>query len=197
MTRHSSASAFAYAFASALLLLVSFASLAFGQGQPVNQVSGPPPNNFVSYSDVGSTPHYVCYAQALQPVTSFYISSGTLVSIAVSGSTGTITFSGTSYLWIGAVVTVAGATVAPTLNGSYSVTGVSGSTATITTSGVAGATYTDATMFLSTNAPLLNQTVWAIQVTQYASSNQTAQYWAGPPSMTPPMNLACSNRHNY
>jgi hypothetical protein len=176
----------------------ALAILAFGQGQPVNQVSGPPTNNYVTYYDLGSTPQYICYAQALQPPgSSFYLSSGTLVSIAVSTNVGTITFGSTSYLWTGAVVNISGATVATALNGSYSITAVSGSTATIATSGVGNATYTDATLVLTTSAPLLNQSVWSILVTQYSGSNPITQYWAGNPAVTPPMNLACSNRHNY
>ena len=181
----------------ALLCFQALVALA-QQGQAVNQVSGPPPNNYVTFYDIASTPQYTCYAQALQfPATGFYISSGTLTNIVVSSNVGTITFSSTSFLWVGARITVSGATVATGLNASYSVTGVTGSTATIATSGVANGTYTDATLVVSTSAPLLNQAVWAIQVTQYSGSSPIGQYWAGTPSPLPPMNLACSNRHNY
>lgn len=179
----------------AIAVLV-LAAAAFGQGPAVNQVQGPTPNDFVSYFDLGSTPQYQCMAQALQPRTTWYKSSGTVTQIAVSSNVGTITFSGTSYLWVGARVTVAGSATAA-LNATYSVTVVSGSTATITTSGVSDGTYTDSTMTVYTTAPLLNQSVWAIQVTQYSGGSPSGQYWAGTPAATPPMNLACSNRRNY
>ena len=178
------------------LLLLSSALL-FGQGQPTNQVQGPTTNNFVMYYDLGSTPQYICYAQSLQPPASFFKSSSTLTSIAVATNVATINFSSTSYLWVGAVVTISGATVAPALNGTYSVTAVSGSTATITTAGVSDGTYTESTLVVTTSAPLLNKTIWAILVTQYASTNPLTQYWAGTPSVTPQMNLACSNRSKY
>lgn len=176
---------------------IAAALSSFTQGQPVNQVAGPTTNNFVSYYDIGSTPQYICYAQSLQPGTSFYKASTTLTNIAVSTNVATITFSSTTYLWTGAVIVISGATVVSALNGTYSVTGVSGSTATVATSGVADATYTESTLVVSTSAPLLNQAVWAILVTQYSGSNPITQYWAGTPSVTPPMNLACSNRSKY
>src|SRR5580704_10618518 len=122
---------FRVACATWLFICLAATAFVFGQGQPVNQVQGPTANNFVSYYDIGSTPQYICYAQALQPPgTSFSIAASTLTNIAVSANVGTITFSGTTYLWTGAVIKISGATVATALNGSYSVTAVSGSTAT-------------------------------------------------------------------
>jgi hypothetical protein len=180
----------------AVVLIVLAALETFGQVQAVNQAQGPTSNNYVTYLDIGSTPQYICEAQAVQPLTTFYVSSSTLTQIAVSSNVGTITFASTSYLWIGARITVAGSATTA-LNGTYSVTGVSGSTATIATSGVSNGTYNDSTLTVSTRAPLLNSLVWAIQVTQYSGANQIGQYWAGTPGPIPPMNLACSSRHNY
>lgn len=180
----------------AIGFLLVFAAAAFSQSQATNQVGGPPPNNYVSVFDISSTPQYVCQAQAVQPVTTFPL-GGTLTNIVVSSNVGTITFTSTSYLWVGAQITVTGATVATALNATYKVTGVSGSTATITTAGVANATYTDAGMMVATNAPLLNNPVWAIQITQYTSGSPSDQYWAGTPSPVPPMNLKCSSRASY
>jgi hypothetical protein len=172
------------------------AGAAFGQAQAVNQVQGPTSNDYVSYFDIASTPQYICQAQAFQPITTFYVASSTLTSIAVSSNVGTITFSSTSYLWVGATVVVAGSATTA-LNGTYSVTAVSGSTATITTVGVSNGTYNDTTLTVSTTSPLLNSKIWAIQVTQYSAGSAVGQYWAGAPAITPPMNLACSNRHSY
>jgi hypothetical protein len=167
-----------------------------GQGQAVNQVGGSPPNSVVQqlfYS--GSNLIYVCNAPAYSKLSTFYISSGTLTNVVVSGGTGTITFSSTSYLWQGAQITLAGSATTA-LNGTYKVTAVSGSTATITTSAANG-TYTDATLTLSTRAPLLNDHVWAIQEFVYASSVLTGTYWAGTPSVTPSSGLQCSNGANF
>ena len=54
-----------------------------------------------------------------------------------------------------------------------------------------------ATINFSSTSYLLNKTIWAILVTQYASTNPLTKYWAGTPSVTPQMNLACSNRSKY
>jgi hypothetical protein len=179
-----------------LILAVTVALSAWSQGAPVNQVQGPPPNNDVFIYDIASTPQYTCVAASFQPTTTFYKATNTLSQIAVATNVATATFSGTSYLWVGAQVVVAGSTTAA-LNGTYKVTAVSGSTATFTTSGVADATYNNTALTLSTQAPLLNAAVWSIQITQYSAGSPVGSYWAGPPSIVPPRTLACSNRANY
>ena len=75
---------------------------------------------------------------------------------------------------------------------------VSGSTCrTIATSGVSDATYNDATLNVSTLAPLLNAAVWAIHAFKYdGSNNLIGAFWEGTPSTNIPQ-LACSNRANY
>jgi hypothetical protein len=179
-----------------LLLFFALAAGAFAQGQAVNQVGGPTPDSWVAnmtYS--GSNLSYVCWARALQPVTTFYESSSTLTNIVVSTGTATITFSSTSYLWIGAQITVAGSTTTA-LNGTYKVTGVASSTATFTTA-AGDATYNNAALTVSTTAPLLNAAVWSIQELVYSSSNVVGVYWAGTPSIVPSQGLACSNGGNY
>lgn len=183
-----------------VLLLTALAGACFAQGA-VNQVSAPPPDNYVQqlFYDGSNNLIYACRAVAYQPLTTFYKSSATLTNIVVTTngvSSGVITFSSTSYLWVGAQITVAGSATAA-LNGTYKVTAVSGSTATITTVGVSDATYTDATLTVSTRAPLLNAAVWAIQALTYdGSNNLTGTYWTGTPSPTVPM-LACSARASY
>lgn len=180
-----------------LVLLVVGSGLGWGQGA-VNQVSAPPPDNYVNqlYYDGSNNLTYVCRAAAIQPLTTWYKSSTTLTSIVVLTNVGTINFSSTSYLWVGAQITVAGSTTSA-LNGTYKVTAVSGSTATITTSGVSNATYNNAALTVSTRAPLLNSAVWAIQALTYDGSNLlTGVYWAGTPSPTVPL-LACSSRASY
>ena len=155
--------------------------------------------NCVQQLFYNSTPSltYVCAANALQPVSTFYRSSSTLTSIVVATNVGTINFSSTSYLWVGATVVVAGSTTSA-LNGTYQVSAVSGSTATIATSGVADATYNNAAMTVSTTSPLLNASVWAIQVLKYnATPSLTSVFWAGLPSTSVPHALKCSDRGNY
>jgi hypothetical protein len=180
-----------------VFLFLLLAVLAFAQGASVNQVAGPPPDNRVSqffYS--GSNLQYICSAAVLQQPTTFTVAATTLTSIAVSTNVGTITFSSTSYLWPGARVTVSGSTTAA-LNGTYTITAVSSATATITTVGVGDATYNNAALVITTNAPLLNKSVWAIQVLTYTASTLTGTYWAGGSYAAVPQGLACSNRAAY
>ena len=180
-----------------IFLLFLLAAVAFSQGAAVNQVSGAPPNNQVQQLFyTGANIQYLCVADAQQQPTQFKVSDKTLTQIVVSTNVGTITFSSTSYLWVGARITVSGSTTAA-LNGTYTVTGVSAATATITTAAVGDATYNNAAMVITTNAPLLNKPVWAIEVFTYASSLMSGAYWAGGPSIPVPLTLVCSNRALY
>lgn len=178
------------------LLFVLCPALSFGQGQAVNLAAAPPPDNFVSYFGyTGSTLIYECRAQSRSTGGYWSVASSTVTNIVVLSNVGTITFSSTTYLWTGAVIVVSGSSTSA-LNGTYTVTGTSGSTATITTSGVSNATYTTG-IVITTNAPLLNQPVWAIHEYKYSGSNLQTNYWAGTPSPNIAMNLACSNAANY
>lgn len=96
----------------------------------------------------------------------------TLVSIADSSTTSTITFSGAHGLAIGDSITIAAATTDTDLNGTYEVATVPGSTTvTITTASVTDATYTDATMTVETTAPRGVDLVWSIRKYFYTSTN--------------------------
>ncbi len=184
-----------------LLALSLFAASLWGQGQgqAVNQVSGPPPFNGVSlYFYNGSNQViYICNAPSLIfPATTYYKSSSTLTNIVVLTNVATMNLSATAQFWVGQQFTVAGSATTA-LNGTYKATAVSGSTVTFTTAGVADATYTDATLTVSTSAPLLNALVWSIQAFSYASTNLATNYFGGNPSVSVPQGLACSNRANY
>lgn len=173
-------------------------SLAFGQGQAVNQMDGPTPNDQVGlfYYDGSSRLIYACYAPALTSTTSYYRSSSTLTSIVVATNVGTVTLSATAQFWVGQQLTVSGSTTAA-LNGTYRVATVSGSTVTITTSGVTDATYNNAAMVVSTSGPALNSQIWSIRALNYVTAGVATTYWAGPPATAVPSNLRCSDRANY
>lgn len=181
-----------------LLLTVIFVVSSWAQCVPGSISPSATQQNCVlqAYQDGSGNTTDICYASVPQPVTTFFKSSSTLTQIVVSANVGTITFSTTSYLWIGATVVVAGSTTAA-LNGSYKVTAVSGSTATITTSGVSNGTYNNAALVVSTQSPLLNALVWAIQKLTYTGTTFTGSYWAGGLVPSVPHGLACSNRANY
>ncbi len=180
------------------LFVLLWAGLASAQCIPGSQNQQNTAQNCVAqfWYDGATNLQYMCSANALQPITTFYKSSSTLTSIVVSSNTGTINFATTSYLWPGALVTVAGSTTAA-LNGTYRVLTVSTTTATITTSGVGDATYSNAALTVSTLAPLINAPVWAIQVFTYTGTTLLSSYWAGNPSSTVPHGLRCSDRANY
>lgn len=182
------------------LLLLLLPVVVLAQGQAVNQSAAPPPDNYVSYYGyTGTTLIYECRAQAQQPQGQsgayWSVASSTVTNIVVASNVGTITFSSTTYLWVGATLTITGSTTTA-LNGTYTITGTSGSTATIATSGVSDGTYTTG-ITISTRSPLLNAAVWAIAEYKYVSSNLVNRYWAGTPGPTISMKLACTNAANY
>lgn len=183
-----------------LLTLALAAGSLFAQGQSVNQVQGPPPQAWVSqfYYNGSNQVTYICTAQQSAPLTTFAI-AGTpaLTNIVVATDVGTITFGASAQFWVGQQLTVAASTTAA-LNGTYKVQTVIGSTVTITTAGVADATYNNAAMTVSTVEPLLNASLWSIQVFNYPTANLGTSYWGGlPQGSTVPQGLACSNRGNY
>ena len=125
-----------------------------------------------------------CSSPQNGPTSTWTVAATTLTSIAVSTNVGTVTFSAAPGLYVGARITVSGSTTAA-LNGTYLVSAVAGSTATITTAGVGDATYNTSALVISTSYPLTNQGVWSIQKFVYNTSNQfTGKYWAQPGSNT-------------
>lgn len=182
------------------IFFLSVASLAAQvPAQAVNQVTGAPPFGIVQllfYSGANVT--YICNAAQATNSTTFAIGgTPSLTNIVVATNTATATFGATAQFWVGQQGTVAGSTTAA-LNGTYKVTGVSGSTITFTTSGVGDATYSNAALTITTSQPLLNASLWSIQAFTYTGSSVTGIYWAGTPSgTTVPQNLKCSDRGNY
>jgi len=139
---------------------------------------------------------HICAANALQPTTTYTIGAlPGMTNVVVATNVGTITLGTTAYLWVGQRITLAGF-VTTALNATYTVSAVSGSTATITTSGVADGTYNTSGATLSTTGPVLNNSVWSIQIFTYSSTLLATSYFAAG-GVTPSNQLACSNRANY
>lgn len=181
------------------LLLLASAYCLFGQGSSVSQTAGPPNTSFVTllFYNGSSQLIYACYSPSLAPTTTYAIGATPgLTNIVVLTNVGTITFAATAQLWVGQIVTVVGSTTS-VLNGTYRISAVSGSTATIATSGVADATYSTAALAVSTAGPTLDALKWSIQVLTYASTNLATVYWANSANLAPNSQLACSNRANY
>jgi hypothetical protein len=189
------------------MILLGFSALSLlAQGSAVNQTSGPPPQNWVQLFWCGTSMtacaaantqvSAICYAPAQVATTTYAIGSNpALTSIVVLTNVGTINFGATAQLWVGQRITVAGSTTSA-LNGTYRVNAVSGTTATITTSGVANGTYNNAAMTLSTSQPVLNATVWSIQLFPYTDASTNASYFANGGTI-PTQGLACSTRTTY
>jgi hypothetical protein len=176
-----------------------FAIVCFAQGPVVNQTSGPPPEatQNLFYYDANNNLQYNCRAPQRQSPTTYTRSASSLTSIAVSSNTATMTTAAAHGLYIGAIVTVTGASVVPALNGTYKVLTVpSSTTLTFTTSGVGNATYNEATLVVTTTYPLTTANRWAIQVFTYdATTNSiTGSYWA---NTSVGYGLACTNRTSY
>ena len=118
-----------------------------------------------------------------------------LTNIVDSGTTSTITVVGAHGLAVGHRVTIAGATIDTDLNGTYTVAGVGSSTTfTITTAGVSDATYTAATLTVTTTAPRTNLNVWAILKRYYTTTYVDREIWA---QGSTAQNKACASRTGY
>jgi hypothetical protein len=117
----------------------------------------------------------------VQPVFEFSIVKANLTNIVVSTNVATVTAAAHG-LAIGQRVYVSGATVDTDLNSAttgYIITGSAGAnTFTFTTAGVSDATYTDATLSITTRAPRTNASCWAIQQMTYVGGYQTQAKWA-------------------
>jgi hypothetical protein len=180
-----------------IFAIFALAASAFAQGSPVNQVSDPPPSAIqkLFYYDGSSNLQYICSSPQRNATTTQKRSDSTLTSIAVATNVATVTTNAAHGLYIGARVTVSGATVDTDLNGTYTVASVPGSTSyTFTTSAVADATYNESTLVVTTTYPLATSARWAIQVFTYSGSNVTAAYWA---NASTGYSLACTSRTSY
>lgn len=182
-----------------LLSLIFVAICAFGQSGPsVNQVAGPPPNaveNLLFYDGNGNNT-YICEASQFQQQTySASVGGSTsLTNIVVLSNVATATFGTAPGLYVGARVTVSASTTSA-LNGTYTVTSVSGATVLFSTSGVSNGTYSTTGLTVSTNQPRTSQAVWAIIVLKYNASNQlVATGWA---DTATGYSKICDNRANY
>ncbi len=180
----------------ASLFLVAIA--AFSQGAPVNITSDPPPASVVNlfYYDASNNLQYVCKSPQRGPTTTQKRTDSTLTNIVDSTNTSTVTTASAHGLYVGARVTISGATVDTDLNGTYTVLTVpSTTTYTITTANVGDATYTESTLVITTSYPLLTDPRWAIQAFTYNASNYlTGSYWA---NASTGYGIACSTRATY
>jgi hypothetical protein len=178
------------------IFLCAFSLLA--QGSAVNQTDGPPPSPWVKllFYNGSSLLQYACYSPAQAPTTVYAIgATPALTSIVVVSNVGTVNLGATAQWWVGQRITVAGSTTAA-LNGTYTLSAVSGSTGTIATVGVPDATYNNAAMTISTTAPLLDSLRWSILVSTYVGTNLATNYWAAS-GVGVNSQLACSNRASY
>lgn len=133
------------------------------------------------FYDGSNNLRYVCTAdQDQDPTSSVKRSDSTLTSIVVLTNVGTATTSTAHGLYVGARVTITGATVDADLNGTFTLLTVpSTTTYTFATVAVADATYNEATLVVTTRYPLTTNPLWAIQVFTYdASNNLTGSFWA-------------------
>lgn len=122
------------------------------------------------FRDGSGNTEYICYANADQPNSSWSRATGTITSIAVATNVGTVTIPAHG-LAVGNLVTITGATVDADLNGTYYVQTVPGATTfTITTASVADGTYVEATLVLTTNAPLDTASIWGIMKLSYTGA---------------------------
>lgn len=191
-------------------LLIALALCACAFGQNITRVSdrpAPDATEDLYFYDGSANLEYICTADAPsvtsvfgvtasnsnQPRTS--IASVSITSIADSGTTATVTFSGAHGLAVGHRIVVSGVTTDTDLNGTYSVATVADSThVTFTSANVTDATYTDADLIITTNAPRTNANVWSIRKFSYTSSAINRGRWL---YGTPSGNLACDSRTTY
>ncbi len=179
------------------LILLALSVSVWGQS-PVNISSGPPPLSIqkLLYYDGSNNLQYVCVSPQNAARTTVQRTDSSLTSVVVLTDVGTVTTANAHGLYIGARVTISGATVDTDLNATYTVATVGSTTTyTIATVNVANATYTDATMVIGTTNPLATLAIWAVQVLTYNGSNYlTAAYWA---NGGVGYGLACTSRTSY
>lgn len=180
-----------------LVLLIALTAMVLcGQdGTPVNDSQGPP---WVSYSTIlkysGSDLIATCEAKSQQPTATFIISGTTpyaLTNIVVLTNVGTVTTASAHGLGVNDKIVIAGATIDTDLNGTYKIATVGSTTTfTIATVAVADATYTEAGLKFTTNAPRTTQPIWSISKFALTASVLQSVKWA---NGTAAMNQICDN----
>lgn len=184
-------------FAKIGALAVLCVTLVLGQGAVPTALSTPSyPEVKQFFVDGSGNLQYICTARQKTGQTTVKRTDATLTNIAVSSNTATLTTASAHNLYVGARVTVSGATVDTDLNATYTILTVpSATTYTFTTVAVSNATYTESTLVVTTDFPLLSGLLWSIQVYQYsATSVMSGSLWA---ASNVAYNLACSNRATY
>lgn len=164
-------------------------------GQVVNQSQGPP---YVSYTTIlkysGSDLVATCEAKSQQPTATFIISGTTpyaLTNIVVATNVGTVTTASAHGLGVNDKIVVAGATIDTDLNGTYKIATVGSTTTfTIATVAVADATYNEAGLKFTTQAPRTTQPIWSITKFALTASVLQSVKWA---NGTAAMNQICDN----
>lgn len=152
-----------------------------------SQINTTRPLTTLTYYDGSSNPEYICIANAYQPTYKYQIALSNLTNIVDSSNTGTVTAANHG-LAVGNLVTITGATTDTDLNGTYYVQTVAdANTFTITTASVTDATYTDAAMVISTNAPRNTAAIWTILKFSYSGSSPVRSQSSRP-------NSICANR---
>jgi len=154
------------------------------EGAPVrvNEFPSKSPSRHLFYS--GSNLQYICYANPDAPTSgvshTWTVAAATLTNIVVATNVGTATTATAHGLVVGNKVIVTGSATAA-LNGTYYIATVpSTTTFTFTTAGVGDATYSDAGLVMTTDAPSEIDPVWSIALLTYdGSNNLLAETWAG------------------
>ncbi len=175
-------------------IAVVVCSFAWAQeGTVVNQSEGPPHkgSTFRGFY-TGTLLDYSCYADAVQPAYSFKRTDSTLTNIIDAANVASVTAPAHG-LAVGNAVTVSGATIDTDLNGTYYVlTIVSADEFTFVSASVSDATYTEATLTVTTTAPRTSARQWAIQKMSYdGANNLVLKQWA---NGTPGSKNICDDR---
>lgn len=172
------------------VLFVCFSGLnaqSSAEGPNVNQTNGPPMRAFEYrlFRDGSGNTQYVCIA----PSRGKTANAGTSITAATNATPIVITTSVAHGLNSDYEVTIAGVLVNTAANGTFIVTVVDATHFSLNGS-VGNGVYTSGGT-VSTQAPLMTDTVWAIRRLYYTGTNLDASTWiAGSTSM----NQVCANR---
>lgn len=131
------------------------------------QVGKEKPKTSLPFYNGSNYIEYLCEADGYQPTYKYQIALGNLTNLVDAANTGTVTAANHG-LAVGNLVTITGNATDTDLNTSYYVQTVAdANTFTITTANVTDATYTDAAMVISTNAPRNTASIWVIKKYSY------------------------------